>query len=265
MNFSLNISLSLGRVWAIATNVFRETVREQVLYLSLLYTLILVSAMMLLPQFSYDSSAKMIVDVGVAAIEVVSLLVAVLVGTNLINKEIDKRTIFILIAKPMHRAEFVIGKHLGLTAVVGALVSIMTAIFIALMAIRQIPIPVPAILTANFFIFWQIMLLGAIAIFFGSFTGSLIASLLTLAAYFIGNFSRDLLLLGEISKNPSLQAVTRTFYMVLPDLSRANLKNEAVYNILPSLFDMFNNGVYILSYALLTLAIAILIFARRQF
>jgi len=242
MNFSLNISLSLGRVWAIATNVFRETVREQVLYLSLLYTVIVVSAMLMLPEF-----------------------VAVLVGTNLINKEIDKRTIFILIAKPMHRTEFVLGKHLGLTAVIGALVSIMTVIFIALMAIKNIPIPIPAILTANFFIFWQIMLLGAIAIFFGSFSGSLIASLLTLAAYLIGNFSRDLLLLGEISKHPSLQTVTRTFYMILPDLSRANLKNEAVYNILPSFLDMFNNGVYILSYALLTLAIAILIFARRQF
>jgi len=265
MNFSLNISLSLGRILAIATNVFRETVREQVLYLSLLYTLILVAAMMMLPEFSYDSSAKMIVDTGIAAIEVVSLIVAVLVGTNLINKEIDKRTIFILIAKPMHRTEFVLGKHLGLTAVVGALVSIMTVIFIALMAIKQIPIPIPAILTANFFIFWQTMLLGAIAILFGSFSGSLIASLLTLSAYLIGNFSRDLLLLGEISKNPSLQVVTRTFYMILPDLSRANLKNEAVYNILPSLPDMFNNGIYILSYALLTLAITIFIFARRQF
>jgi ABC-type transport system involved in multi-copper enzyme maturation permease subunit len=265
MNFSLNISLSLGRVWAIATNVFRETVREQVLYLSLLYTVIVVSAMLMLPEFSYDSSAKMIVDVGIAAIEVVSLIVAVLVGTNLINKEIDKRTIFILIAKPMHRTEFVLGKHLGLTAVVGALVSIMTVIFIALMAIKNIPIPIPAILVANFFIFWQIMLLGAIAILFGSFSGSLIASLMTLAAYLIGNFSRDLLLLGEISKNIGLQTVMRTFYMILPDLSRANLKNEAVYNILPSLADMFNNGVYILSYALLTLSIAILIFARRQF
>ncbi len=265
MNFSLNISLSLGRVWAIATNVFRETVREQVLYLSLLYTLIVVSAMLMLPEFSYDSSAKMIVDVGIAAIEIVSLIVAVLVGTNLINKEIDKRTIFILIAKPMHRAEFILGKHLGLTAVIAALVSIMTVIFITLMAIKQIAIPIPAILTANFFIFWQIMLLGAIAIFFGSFSGSLIGSLLTLGAYLIGNFSRDLLLLGEISKNPSLQVVTRTFYMILPDLSRSNLKNEAVYNILPSLSDMFNNGVYTLSYALLTLAIAIFIFARRQF
>ena len=265
MHPSLNLSLSFGRIWAIATNVFRETVREQVLYLSLLYILIVVAAMLMLPEFSYDSSAKMIVDTGVAAIEIVSLLVAVLVGTNLINKEVDKRTIFILIAKPMHRAEFVLGKHLGLSAVVGALVAIMSVIFLALMAFKQIAIPIGAILTANFFIFWQIMLLGAIAILFGSFTSSLVASLLTLAVYFIGNFSRDLLLLGEISKNPSLQTVTRTFYMLLPDLSRANLKNEAVYNILPSLGDMFSNGVYILSYALLILAIAILIFSRRQF
>jgi ABC-type transport system involved in multi-copper enzyme maturation permease subunit len=141
----------------------------------------------------------------------------------------------------------------------------MSLIFIVLMAIKQIPIPIGAILIANFFIFWQIMLVGAIAIFFGSFSGSLIASLLTLCAYVIGNFSRDLLTLGEISENPAVKNVTRTFYMILPDLSRANLKNEAVYNILPSLLDMFSNGVYILSYALLTLAIAILIFARRQF
>ena len=72
MNSSLNLSLSFGRIWAIATNVFRETVREQVLYLSLLYILIVVAAMFMLPEFSYDSSAKMIVDTGVAAIEVVS-------------------------------------------------------------------------------------------------------------------------------------------------------------------------------------------------
>lgn len=83
--------------------------------------------------------------------------------------------------------------------------------------------------------------------------------------YLVGNFSRDLLLLGEISKNPSLQVVTRTFYMILPDLYCANLKSEAVYNTLPSLLDMFSNDIYILSYALLTLAVAILIFARRQF
>jgi ABC-type transport system involved in multi-copper enzyme maturation permease subunit len=259
------LTTSLGRISAIAQNVFRETVREQVLYLTLLFTFILVAAIVAIPEFSLEGAPRMIVDAGMAAIEVVSLIVAMFVGTNLVNKELEKRTIFVLIAKPMSRAEFILGKHLGLSAVIAVLVAIMTAIFIALMTIRKIPLPLNAVLVSNFFTFWQMMLVAAIAILFGTFSSSLVAALITLASYFVGNFSRDLLLLGEISKNESFQNVTRFLYLVLPDLSRANLKNEAVYAILPSITDLFSNGVYILSYALLVLAIAILIFSKRQF
>lgn len=257
--------MNLGRISVIAFNVFRETLREQVLYLTLLFTLILVAAVNLLPQLSASAEKKIIVDVGIAAIEIVGLIVAVFVGTSLVNKEIDKRTIFVLIAKPMSRAEFILGKHLGITSVLGLLVGLMSGIFIAIVTLAKIPIPIPEILVANFFIFWQLMLLGAIAILFGTFTSSLVAALLTFATYLMGNFTKDLLALGEISKSDSLQAVTRIIYLILPDLSRANLKNEAVYGILPALGDLFTNGVYILSYALLVLAIAILIFAKRQF
>jgi ABC-type transport system involved in multi-copper enzyme maturation permease subunit len=257
--------MNLGRISVIAFNVFRETLREQVLYLTLLFTLILVAAVNLLPEISASGEKKIIVDVGIAAIEIVGLIVTVFVGTSLINKEIDKRTIFVLIAKPMSRAEFILGKHLGITWVLGLLVGLMSAIFIAVVTLAKIPIPIPEILVANFFIFWQLMLLGAIAILFGTFTSSLVAALLTFATYLMGNFTKDLLALGEISKSESLQAVTRVIYLILPDLSRANLKNEAVYGILPALGDLFTNGVYILSYALLVLAIAILIFAKRQF
>lgn len=257
--------MNLGRIGAIASNVFRETVREQVLYLTLLFTLVLVAAARLLPEFSAEGAGKMTLDAGMAAIEIVGLIVAVFVGTNLVNKEIDKRTIFILIAKPMSRAEFVLGKHLGISAVIAVLVALMSAIFIVVMALAKVPLHTGAILVANFFIFWQLMLLGAIAILFGTFTSSLIASLLTFAAYLGGNLSRDILSLGEVTRNPGLNGITRTLYLLLPDLSRANLKNEAIYSILPSVADLFNNGIYILAYALLVLAIAILIFANRQF
>jgi ABC-type transport system involved in multi-copper enzyme maturation permease subunit len=259
------LTSSIGRILAIAHNVFRETVREQVLYLTLLFTFVLVAAILAIPEFSADSAAGMILDSGMAAIEIVSLIVAMFVGTNLVNKELEKRTIFVLISKPMSRAEFILGKHLGISAVIAVLVAIMTAIFVAFMAIRKIPLPMDAILVANFFTFWQMMLVAAIAILFGTFSSSLVAALLTLASYFVGNFSRDLLVLGEISKNVGFQQVTRFLYLVLPDLSRANLKNEAVYGILPSLLESFSNGVYILSYSLLVLAIAILIFSKRQF
>jgi ABC-type transport system involved in multi-copper enzyme maturation permease subunit len=257
--------MKLGRITAIAANAFRETIREQVLYLSLLYTVLLVAAVVMIPEFTQDSAAKLILDAGLAAVELVSLIVVVFVGANLINKEIDKRTIFVLVAKPVSRAEFILGKHLGISAVIGVLVAIMTAIFITVMILRKIPLAIPAILISNLFTFAQIMLLGALAILFGTFASSLVASLLTLALYLVGNFSRDVLDLGEISKNTSVQAVTRILYLVLPDLSRANLKNEAVYSLLPSLGDLVQNGVYIISYTLLVLAGAILIFARRQF
>jgi len=257
--------MNLGRISAIAFNVFRETLREQVLYLILLFTLILVGAVNLLPQLSASADKKIVVDVGIAAIEIVGLIVAAFVGTSLVNKEIDKRTIFILIAKPMSRAEFILGKHLGITSVLALLVGLMSVIFIVVLALAKVPLPVDTILVANFYIFWQLMLVGAIAILFGTFTSSLLAALLTFATYLMGNFSKDLLALGEISKSESLQALTRTIYLILPDLSRANLKNEAVYGILPALGDLFTNGIYILSYAFLVLAIAILIFAKRQF
>jgi ABC-type transport system involved in multi-copper enzyme maturation permease subunit len=257
--------MNLGRVIAIASNVFRETVREQVLYLVLLFTLVLVGSITLLPHLAAGGEDKLTADFGLAAIELFGLIVAAFVGSNLINKEIEKRTVFILVAKPISRVEFILGKHLGISAVLAVLVAIMSAIFIGFATVRNISVPSHAVIVSGFFTFWQLMLLSAFAILFGTFTSSLLATMLTLATYVVGNFSRDLLALGEISKSESFQAFARAMYLVLPDLSRANLKNEAVYGILPSITDLLNNGVYTLSYALLVLAIAILVFANRQF
>jgi ABC-type transport system involved in multi-copper enzyme maturation permease subunit len=257
--------VNLGRVIAIASNVFRETVREQVLYLVLLFTIVLVAAIALLPHLAAGGEDKLTADFGMAAIELFGLIVAAFVGSNLINREIDKRTVFILVAKPIGRSEFILGKHLGISAVLAVLVAIMSSIFIGFATVRHIPIVSHAVLVSSFFAFWQLMLLSAFAILYGTFTSSLLASILTISTYLVGNFSRDLLALGEISKSEGFQAFTRVMYLVLPDLSRTNLKNEAVYGILPSIADLFNNGVYTLSYALLVLAIAILVFSNRQF
>jgi len=262
--FATSFSHSLGRIVAIALNLFKETLREQVFYLSLLYLGILISALVALPQFSFDSADKMTLDIGIAAVELIALITAVFVAAGLVNKEIDKRTIFILVAKPLRRAEFVVGKHLGISLVIAALVAVMTVIFLTLLRIRNIEAPAFEVSIACLFIFLQIMLVSAIAILFGSFTSSLIASLLTFASYLVGNFSRDLLQLGEISKSEAVQAVTRNLYLILPDLSRANLKNEAVYGVIPASGELWSNAIYILSYTLLVLALAILIFGKRE-
>ncbi|MFN3361592.1 MAG: ABC transporter permease [Pseudanabaenaceae cyanobacterium] len=256
---------SSKQIVAIAHNVLRETIREQVLYLLLLFAAILGSAFALLPQFTGLAERDLIPDVGMAAIEIVGLVVVAFVGANLINREIDRRTILPLLAKPIGRWDFLVGKLLGLWTVLGMLIFAMTTLLVVFLKLVRVDLPLGAVFTSSFFLWLQFFLLGTFALFYGSFTSSLVASLLTLATYLVGQFSADLLQLGKISRNPAVEKVTQTLFLLLPDLSRTNLKNLAVYGVLPPPGELFASAVYTVSYALLVLAVAIVIFGKKEF
>ncbi len=261
----MTTSSSAIRVVTIAHNVFRETVREQVLYLLLLFGGIMASAFALLPQFTGLAERDLIPNVGTAAIEVVSLVVVAFVGANLINREIDKRTILPLIAKPLGRADFLLGKLLGLWLVLLVLISAMTAGLLLLMGLAKVALPIGAMVVSSAFLCLQFLLLGTFALFYGSFTSSLVASLLTFATYLVGHFSADLLQLGKISNNPATKRVTEILFLLLPDLSRTNLKNLAIYGDLPPSDQLLQSAVYTLSYTLIVLALTIVIFGKKEF
>ncbi|WP_399316415.1 ABC transporter permease [Trichocoleus sp. FACHB-69] len=256
---------SLKRTLAIATKAFREVIRDRVLYLIVLYALVMAAAWRLLPEVAATTEDKMLLDVGLAAIDVLGSIVAVFVGTGLINKEIDKRTVLVLIPKPISRAEFIIGKQLGLSAVLGVLVALMTGIYLVFLSLAQISYPGASILIAALYLFFKLCLLTGIALMLGVFTSSLLATLLTFGVYLMGHSSRDLLALGNLSRNADIERLTQALYLVLPDLSRLDLKNLAVYGILPDSITLLSNAVYGLLYTVLVLAIAILIFSRREF
>ncbi len=259
--------MSLGRVFTIASNVFREVIRDRILYIIGLYALLLAAAVSIIPQVASMTDNKIILDVGLAAMSVLGLIVAIFVGTGLVNKEIEKRTVLVLIAKPISRSEFITGKHLGLSAVLAFLITAMTAIYITLLQLNRIPYPLGSILLAAVYLFLQLSLVTAIAIALGVFTSSVLATLLSFGMYLVGNLSQDLLTLGRLSKNPGLESLTRNLYLVLPDLSRLDLKNQAVYGsqLLPNPLTLITNASYGLLYTVLVLAIAILIFSRREF
>ena len=259
--------MSLGRIFVMATNVFREVVRDRILYIIGFYALILAAAIRLLPEVAATTEDKIFLDFGLAAMSVLGLIVAVFVGTGLVNKEIEKRTVLVLIAKPISRSEFITGKHLGLSAVLAVLVAAMTAIYLAFLHFGNIPYPLSSILLAALYLFLQLSLITAVAIALGVFTSSVLATLLSFGVYLMGNFSQDLVTLGRLSRNPGLQRLTQGLYLVLPDLSRLDLKNQAVYGseLLPNPLTLIANAGYGLLYTLLVLAIAILIFSRREF
>ena len=255
----------MGRIWAIASNGFREVIRDRVLYIIGFFALLLVIALRLLPEVAATTENKILIDFGLGAIDLLGVIVAVFVGTNLINKEIEKRTILVLIPKPLNRAEFIIGKHLGLVGVLAVLIVAMTLIYLILLSFSQVEYPLGSILVSTLYLFLQLCLITAVALMFGVFTSSLLAALLTFGVYLMGNLSPDVLKFGNLSQNSSVQMLTQGLYLVLPDLSRLNLKNEAVYGLLPSPLTLLSNGLYGLFYTVLLLAIAILIFSRREF
>ena len=259
--------MSLGRIFVMATNVFREVIRDRILYIIGFYALLMVVVMQLLPQIAASTEDKIFLDFGLAAMNILGLIVAVFVGTGLVSKEIEKRTVLSLIAKPISRAEFIIAKHLGLSSVLALLVAVMTVIYLALLQFQGITYSLVSILLAAVFLFLQLSLITAFALALGVFTSSVLATLLTFGVYLMGNFSQDLVNIGRISKNPGFERVTQTLYLILPDLSRLDLKNLAVYGtqLLPSPLTLLANAAYGVVYIVLVLAIAILVFTRREF
>jgi len=257
--------MSFGRIWAIASNGFREVIRDRILYLIGFFAILMIIVWRLLPQVAVGTADKILLDFGLAAASILGVIVAVFVGTGLINKEIEKRTILVLIPKPISRAEFIIGKHLGLTGVLGVLVISVTAIYLGILSLSKIDYPLLSLVISSFFLFLELSLLTAAALMFGVFTSSLLATFLSFGVYLVGHLSQDMVRLGKLTENPGFQKFTQGLYLVLPDLSRLDLKNDAVYGVLPSPLTLATNALYGIVYTVLLLAIAIFIFSRRQF
>lgn len=261
----LGSSMNIQRIQVISTNVFREVFRDRVLYLAALFGGVLLLAVVLLSEVSAGTENKITLDVGMAAIVLFGLVVTVFLSTALVNKEIEKRTALVLMAKPMSRTEFIVGKHLGLVAVVGILVGLMTAILFAVLSWKQFDYPTSSLAVAAVYILLELSLLTAAGILFGVLTNSLIATLLTFAVYFMGHFSPNLVVLSKSMQNPTVKHLIQALYLVFPDLSRLDLKNEAVYGLLPPPHVLLANAGYGLVYTILLLSIAVWIFSFREF
>ncbi|BAQ62304.1 hypothetical protein GM3708_2710 [Geminocystis sp. NIES-3708] len=257
--------MNITRILAIATNGFREVIRDRILYVIGFFVLLLVLASRILPPIAVSADEKIFLDLGIGGISLLGAIVAIFVGTGLINKEIEKKTVLILIPKPVTTTEFIVGKHLGLSAVLTVLVATMTIVYFSLMSLLTINYPLHSLLIAIVYILLELALLTAVAMTFGVFTSSILATLLSFGVFIMGHLSRDLLQLGKITENPGIEKITKTLFLILPDLERLNLKNEAVYNILPSTGELLSSLIYAILYIVLLLTITIVIFSRRQF
>jgi len=255
---------SLDRVLAIAHNTAREAVRSRVLYTLLFFAIALIGTGVLLSTLSYVERDRILQNVGFAAIRVFSVAIAIFVGIGLVHKEVDRRTVFTILSKPIGRGEFLLGKYLGLLATLWLQMAIMAVCFAGISWLAEAPLGVGhAAALAG--IAAEVAVMVAIALLFSAFTTPMLASLFTAGLWLIGQLTRDLRALGAQSDSPGVARVTELLYRTLPDLEAFDLAHLAVHRLPLAASDVVLPIAYGLGYVVLALLVASWVFARRDF
>jgi len=255
---------SLDRIAAIAGNTLREAIRNRVLYALLFFALALIGTGVLLSTLSYVERERILQDVGFAAIRVFSVAIAVFVGIGLVHKEVDRRTIFTILSKPIARSEFLLGKYLGLLATLWLQIAVMGAGFAAVSLAAGAPLgAVHAAALAG--IAAEVAVIVAIALLFSAFTSPMLASLFTAGIWLIGHLTRDLRGLGAQSQVEAVKRATEWLYRALPDLDAFDLTLQAAHRLPIATSDLLLPLAYALGWIAIALVAAAWIFERRDF
>jgi ABC-type transport system involved in multi-copper enzyme maturation permease subunit len=261
----------------IAVAVFKESVRDRVPYAMVIFAVLLMAASFLIGQMTAGQDMKIIKDLGLAALAIFGLFIAVFIGIGLVSKEVEKKSVFGLLSKPVSRTQFVLGKYAGLVMTLAVNLGVMTIAYYAVIyymyetatsaARAGWPAPAmdPRLLVAIGLIFAELMLVTALALFFSTFSSPLLATLLTIGLWVAGHFNADLRNFGAVVDSAAAAAVARAAYYVLPNLAPFDIKAEVVHGIPVSLRHVAYTLAYAAIYITTLLTAAVAIFRRRDF
>ncbi|HEY0348926.1 MAG TPA: ABC transporter permease subunit [Pyrinomonadaceae bacterium] len=263
-----NNSVSTVRTtFAIARNAFREAVRDRVLYNLVLFVLLLTAGAIFLGELSAGQETKIIIDLGLSAMLLFGVFIAIFVGVGLVYKEIERRTLYAILSKPIGRGQFLLGKYLGLCLTLLVNVIIMGAgVSLALIYIRRGWDPLAIkIWPAIMLIYFELMIITGVALLFSTFSSPALSALLTFFVFVIGHFSADLKTLSSTSNQVAARLVFRALYYLLPNLTTYSVITPAAHGISPDMQSIILAFAYTIVYDVVLLLGASLIFSRRNF
>lgn len=254
----------MHKILAIAVNTFRETVRDKILYVLLAFAFLMIGSAAILIRISVRAEGRIILDLGLTAISLVGVLMAVFVGITLVYKELDRRTIFTILSKPIHRWQFIFGKYLGLLTTLAINVAAMSLLLFILHRIltgEWAWVLLPALLLT----YMELTVVTGLAIFFSAFTTPVLSATFTLALFLIGRLSGDLVAFLGRGESAAVRAAAVALYYVLPNLRAFDIKAQVVMSRALDPRWVAGAAAYGALYALFVLAATILIFQGRDF
>ncbi|MFB3852979.1 MAG: ABC transporter permease [Vicinamibacterales bacterium] len=267
----------MGAVGSIAISVFKESVRDRVFYNLVIFALLLIGASYLIGQLTAGQDIKIIKDLGLAATSIFGLFIAVFIGVGLVWKEVERRSIYAILSKPVRRSEFVLGKYAGLLLTLVVNVAAMAVALYAVLAYMgwlappnvragwEAPPLDPRLMIAILLIFVQLALVTAIALFFSTFSSPMLSAAFTFGLFVIGHFSSDLKRFDKVVDSPAAASLARILYYVLPNLAPFDVKSLVVHAQPVPAGDVALTIAYGAAYIAALLVAAIWIFSRRDF
>jgi len=250
----------------VALNTFREAVRDRVLYNLIFFALLMMGAAILVGQISIGIDRLVIINLGLASISLIGLVMAIFIGVGLVSKEIEKRTLYSLLARPIRRWEFLLGKYAGLLLTLAVNTSFMTlGLAAALYWVGRPLVRADAlVLVAVYFILLELALVTALALFFSCFSSPMLSTLFTLGIYITGCFAGDIRAFGEITENPAMKTFTRVLYYLIPNFHNFNVIAAASHGERIPISLVAHNTLYALLYMALLLVAASAVFSGRN-
>ena len=252
------------KVLALAGNTFREGVRDRLFVAVGIFGVVILGSSFVIGPLSLGEQVRITQDMGLTAISILSFLIAVLIGTGIVYKEIERRTIYTVVAKPVSRWQFIVGKFAGLTATVSLLMGMMTVFLIIVNWVAGGGFT-SQLLTAVFLTWMEVMLLTALSILMSTLSSPILGAIFTLLLYFIGHTSADLKQLSSRFGTDSVKAVVGAVYYALPNLEYLNVRSKVVHGVPVDFQYTAFASSYALLYTVAFLILAILVFERKEF
>lgn len=254
-----------SRIYHIATNTFREAVRDRVLYNLIAFALVLTGAAILVGQISIQIEQLVVINLGLTAVSLFGVVIAIFIGIGLVSKEIEKRTLYTVLSRPVARWEFITGKFFGLSGTLVVNTLCMTAgIFAALFYVsRSLHGSDAWVLVAIYFIVLQFLITTALALFFSSFSSPLLSAVFTFCLFVAGSFAEDLRGFAGLAHGLQHWLAVLAVYAI-PNFSAFNVISQVAHGSAISGHLIFWNTAYALVYTIAVLAAAVIVFEHRN-
>jgi len=251
---------------AIARNTFREAVRDRVLYNLVAFAVIMIGSALLFGQISLGIHKVIVINIGLSSISIFGLLIAIFIGIGSVHKEIDKRSLYAVLSKPIRRWQFVLGKFAGLNLTLLVNTAVMAGGLWAVLyyLMREFQAQDVSIWAAIYFIILELTLVSALCLFFSCFTTPVLAAIFTFLLYFVGSFSPDLKVFAEMSQAPLTRYLITGLYYLLPNFSNFRISAWVADGNPVARAMIVSNTIYAICYCSFLLVGSVFLFSRKD-